>query len=190
MLKVVILGLALSAGNVLPTMMGSDIASAKPPEEPRSSEVSYIYGPGAANRQFKRLELSEKDFRCAAVAVYFEANNQSVYGQRAVYHVIANRVLDPDFPSDVCSVVKQGRYWKGHPIREKCHFSYFCDGKSDNPRAKKEWKIAQAAVREANRESDYTQGATYYHADYVSPYWKEFYVRTTKIEKHIFYRKE
>ena len=35
---------------------------------------------------------------------------------------------------------------------------------------------------------DFTDGATHYHADYVSPDWAKRYHRIVKIGQHIFYR--
>ena len=37
---------------------------------------------------------------------------------------------------------------------------------------------------------DVTQGATHYHATYVRPAWAKTKKRTTRIDKHIFYRWE
>ena len=37
---------------------------------------------------------------------------------------------------------------------------------------------------------DITDGATHYHADYVSPAWKKSKTKTTEIGDHIFYRWE
>ena len=37
---------------------------------------------------------------------------------------------------------------------------------------------------------DITDGATHYHADYVSPEWKKTKTKTTEIGDHIFYRWE
>ena len=31
----------------------------------------------------------------------------------------------------VCGVVHQAKKWKGKLIRNKCQFSYYCDGKSE-----------------------------------------------------------
>jgi len=40
------------------------------------------------------------------------------------------------------------------------------------------------------RIMDVTQGATHYHADYVSPAWAKTKTKTIEIEDHIFYRWE
>jgi len=71
---------------------------------------------------------------CIAVAVYFEARGEPTAGQAAVAHVVRNRIESPEYPDNACDVVKQGYYWAGNPIRDMCQFSFWCDGKSDNPR--------------------------------------------------------
>jgi N-acetylmuramoyl-L-alanine amidase len=76
---------------------------------------------------------------CVAVAVYFEARGEPTAGQIAVAHVIQNRIEDPRYPDNACDVVKQGYYWNGMPIRNKCQFSFYCDGKSDDPKNKQAW---------------------------------------------------
>ena len=57
--------------------------------------------------------------------------------------VVLNRVNDDRFPNTICEVVKQGptrKSWKDPtvkiPIKHRCQFSWFCDGKSDNPKDK------------------------------------------------------
>jgi len=37
---------------------------------------------------------------------------------------------------------------------------------------------------------DFTDGATHYHATYVRPAWAKTKTRTTRIDRHIFYRWE
>jgi len=37
---------------------------------------------------------------------------------------------------------------------------------------------------------DITEGATHYHADYVTPDWASTKTKTTEIQDHIFYRWE
>ena len=83
--------------------------------------------------EFNRIEAT-----CLAENVYHEARNQPLAGQMAVISVTINRVNDDRFPNSICEVVKQGPHrpsWKGTgemiPIRHKCQFSWYCDGKSD-----------------------------------------------------------
>ena len=144
--------------------------------------------------------LLETAFICLALNTYHEAKNQSLIGQIATAQVVMNRVEDKRFPNTICEVVKQGPTrpsWedpkKEYPIKHRCQFSWYCDGKSDIPKNEKAWKKAQdyAYLVLYNRIAiDVTEGATHYHATYVKPSWAKTKTRTTRIEKHIFYRWE
>ena len=144
--------------------------------------------------------LLETAFICLALNTYHEAKNQSLVGQIATAQVVMNRVEDDRFPNTICEVVKEGPTrpsWedpkKEYPIRHRCQFSWYCDGKSDIPKNEKAWKLAQdyAYLVLYNRIAiDITEGATHYHATYVKPSWAKTKTRTTRIEKHIFYRWE
>ena len=124
---------------------------------------------------------------CIAVAVYFEARGEPGAGQIAVAQVIRNRVEDPRYPDNACAVVKQGYYWNGNPIRNKCQFSFYCDGKSDNPRNTQSWYNALYIAHLSKSVPDTTEGATHYHSTKVFPEWAYTGEITTKINKHIFY---
>ena len=138
----------------------------------------------------------ETALMCLALNTYHEAKNQSMIGQVATAQVVMNRVADRRYPNTVCEVVKQGPKYKGSdvPVRHKCQFSWFCDGKSDEPRRdSKEWRMAQEYARivlSGRIVLDVTEGATHYHATYVKPSWAKTKTRTTRIESHIFYRWE
>tara|TARA_A100001011_G_scaffold6094_1_gene6965 strand:- start:2025 stop:2465 length:441 start_codon:yes stop_codon:yes gene_type:complete len=144
--------------------------------------------------------ILETAFLCLALNTYHEAKNQSMIGQIATAQVVMNRVEDSRYPNTVCEVVKQGPSrpsWKDPskriPVKHRCQFSWYCDGKSDVPRNKKAWKKAQdyAYLVLNNRiHIDVTEGATHYHATYVKPSWAKTKTRTTRIETHIFYRWE
>ena len=140
--------------------------------------------------------LIETALMCLALNTYHEAKNQSMIGQVATAQVVMNRVADRRYPNTVCEVVKQGPKYKGSdvPVRHKCQFSWFCDGKSDEPKKdSKEWRMAQEYARivlSGRIVLDVTEGATHYHATYVKPSWAKTNTRTTRIESHIFYRWE
>ena len=140
--------------------------------------------------------LLETALVCLALNTYHEAKNQSMIGQVATAQVVMNRVADSRYPNSVCEVVKQGPKYKGSdvPVRHKCQFSWFCDGKSDEPkRDSKEWFKAKEYARivlSGRIVLDVTEGATHYHATYVKPSWAKTKTRTTRIESHIFYRWE
>ena len=144
--------------------------------------------------------ILETAFICLALNTYHEAKNQSTVGQIATAQVVMNRVEDNRFPNTVCEVVKQGPTrpsWedpnKEYPIKHRCQFSWYCDGKSDVPKNEKAWRKAQDVaflVLYDKIKLDVTEGATHYHATYVKPAWAKTKKRTTQIEKRIFYRWE
>lgn len=125
---------------------------------------------------------------CLALNIYFEARNEPTDGKLAVGHVVLNRVADRRYPNKICRVVKQG----GARRRHKCQFSWYCDGLSDQPRDLKAWKESQVLARVVfwGYSEDPTNGALWYHADYVSPYWRRSMEEGPKIGRHVFYLAE
>jgi len=147
----------------------------------------------------ERDAFFQQEAYCLAQNVYFEARNQPAAGQMAVMSVTLNRVNDDRFPNTVCGVVYEGPTrpsWKGTgemiPIRHKCQFSWYCDGKSDEIKNKDTFEeillLSELVISGTMSIMDITEGATHYHADYVRPAWAETKTKTIEIEDHIFYR--
>ena len=136
-----------------------------------------------------KADAKPTDVECLTEAIYFEARGEPFIGQLAVANVIMERVRDHRFPPTVCEVVHAGRYWEGTPIRNRCAFSYWCDGKPEIMKAKQALKTAGDVARMAVDGVLYEeiQGATFYHASYVSPYWIKNLEFVTRIGKHLFY---
>ena len=151
-------------------------------------------------------EDQDRPIDCLTKNIYWEAKNQSFTGQLAVALVVLNRVTNSNFPSTVCKVIYEGpRYesWKTkvlphlvkearqyYPRRDRCQFSWFCDGRSDVPRdsssLSRAHRIAWLVLN--GHVFDFTLGATYYHADYVNPPWSKHKLRLVQIDDHIFYK--
>ena len=132
---------------------------------------------------------------CLALNVYHEAKNQPFIGQVAVAQVVMNRVYDERYPDTICEVVEQGPTYSSNPdfpIRHRCQFSWYCDGKSDTPKEKDAWDTALAVANGVYYGNlymdDLVEGATHYHAYYVTPEWASTKTYITRIEDHIFYR--
>jgi len=130
---------------------------------------------------------------CLAMAIYFEARGEPTIGQMAVAHVIMNRVESDDFPDTVCGVVTEGETYitkPDLPIRHQCQFSFYCDGKSDKPTDEDalHWATSIAWGDYHKQIYDPTNGAVYYHADYVQPDWAETKRPVRQISRHIFYK--
>lgn len=127
---------------------------------------------------------------CMALNIYHEARGEPLVGQIAVAQVVMNRVESPQYPDTVCDVVKQGKYSNGLPVRHKCQFSWWCDGKPDKPKDQARWEQSQALAENILLKSipDITEGALFYHATHVRPYWADRFTQIAQIENHIFYR--
>ena len=151
----------------------------------------------------KTVGVSPTQAMCLADNVYFEARNQGTAGWSAVASVTLNRVKDKRYPNTVCEVVKQGptrESWKKngkyYPLKHRCQFSWYCDGKKDkvHPMDKNLYKkikeFSHMILIPGVNLLDITDGATHYHADYVSPAWKKSKTKTVEIGDHIFYRWE
>ncbi len=124
--------------------------------------------------------VNDEDRYCLAQNIYFEARGESTVGQAAVGWVTLNRVMNSDFPGEICKVVWQDS-----------QFSWTHDGRSDKPKDQAAWATAQAIAGEVLQaygvDRDPTEGATYFHADSVKPAWRKKYDRVVQIDGHIFY---
>jgi|11_taG_2_1085331.scaffolds.fasta_scaffold30823_4 spore germination cell wall hydrolase CwlJ-like protein len=132
----------------------------------------------------------DKELKCLVEAVYHEARSESFTGQLAVANVIIERANLSKFPNTICKVVHAGKYWKGNIVRNKCAFSYYCDGKKEWSSIEKEaldtaYQVSALALDGVTLMS--TLGATHYHASYVSPSWTNNMERLQQIGTHIFY---
>ena len=135
--------------------------------------------------------LLEEEVGCLAEALYFEARSESFIAQLAVGNVIYNRVKSSKFPNTFCDVVRQSNKTKnGKLIKNKCQFSYYCDGKKetvyDVEAYKKAVSIAHLVMEGVVIE--HIRDALYYHASYVRPYWSKNKKYLSKVGLHKFYK--
>ena len=130
-------------------------------------------------------EFIFQEVECLAENIYFEARNQPWVGKVAIANVTLNRVDSDQFPNTICEVVKQ-------TAKNICQFSWYCDGKSDTPFEYHEIEEARRIAMFVLTSSypDVTEGALWYHADYIkSPSWTKKLKGTVIINDHIFYSK-
>ena len=168
-----------------------------------------VHKPGVAletrlrimNEYYSGDKTAEKDIEsvvCLAKNAYFEARNQSILSQIAVSQVVMNRVQHEDFPNTVCGVVYEAQLSKWYkeklnkevPLKDRCQFSWYCDGKADIIRDQDAYELALAVAHQVLSGYDMvdvTKGALWYHATYVRPYWAKEKLYTVKHEDHIFY---
>ncbi len=150
-----------------------------------------LAGTGFQSAPVGRLVGKPSEIECLALNIYFEARGESLLGREAVASVTMNRVFDEAFPNTVCEVVRQGAMDGRKARRNLCQFSWWCDGRSDRPVDERAWadslKIAQSMYWDRSR--DPTDGALWFHAQYVDPSWADSFDRGPQIGKHLFYRR-
>lgn len=148
----------------------------------------------AANSGTEDVDAMFQELTCLAKNIYFETRADTLIDAISVSDVVMNRVEDPRYPNTICEVVHQGVHKSnGAPVRNKCHFSWYCDGKSDIPRDKIAWEKSQGLAWNFIMNPTWrgiTEGATHYHASYVKPYWIREMTKITRMGHHIFYRWE
>ena len=138
--------------------------------------------------------VSQAEIECMTKNIYFEAAVESTAGQLAVAQVTLNRVKSHHYPNSVCEVVYEGpKHASGIPKRDRCQFSWYCDGKDDEVRNKgKLWNtahnLAKYVLKRQKDLIDITDGATHYHANYIdAPRWTRQKRVHASIDQHIFY---
>jgi spore germination cell wall hydrolase CwlJ-like protein len=149
--------------------------------KPHIKEEKFI------NVHYSQLtQAAKKQVDCLAENIYFESGHEPEDGKIAVALVTLNRVQDPRYPKDICSVVKER-------VRSICQFSWYCEsGKyvRSNRAYEESKRVALHVYANYEKMKDITHGALFYHADYVSV--RKIGVRglekTATIGRHIFYK--
>lgn len=151
--------------------------------------------PSSDGEEVARREALE--FECLSLNVYHESRSDNLAGRVSVADVVLNRVDSVLYPNTICEVVQQAQMrtnWKGNvvPVRNMCQFSWWCDGLSDEPLEEDAWEDAQVISEMVLRGGwrGISEGATHYHATYVSPNWvnDRGMVPVGRIGQHKFYR--
>jgi spore germination cell wall hydrolase CwlJ-like protein len=127
----------------------------------------------------------ERGIECVALNISFEARFEPEEGRRAVAHVVLNRAADRRWADTPCRVVAEGHPEAG-PL---CQFSWYCDALPNTPARNESWHAARRLAGRVywGRSHDPTDGALWYHADYVNPKWRYGLRRGRQIGRHIFY---
>ena len=162
------------------------------------------------------VSVNEDELKCMAENIYFEGRAEPMVGKVAIGKVVMNRIEDTRFPNSICGVVKQGpvrESWKTkkdptlakkdrkyYPIKNRCQFSWWCDGQKDiiwatymngeviesNMTA---WRdsINVALWLMSGELKDPTHGAVfYYNPNIANPSWGAIYKETAMIGNHRF----
>ena len=160
------------ADPLAPQVELSDDAVKLPPPVSATGDLSAMVA------QLRGTSAGSSELECLAGAIYFESKSESLKGQLAVGHVVANRAKSGRFPSSYCGVVYQ-----------RSQFS-FVRGRSMPPIARSglQWKNAVAVARRVDQRLAPTPVANslFFHARHVSPRWR--LTRVATLGNHIFYR--
>ncbi len=175
---------------------------------PTNSKVSdslFIIEPATLSLKpdyFSNITYSNEELECLALNIYFEAGVESTAGKLAVANVTINRKNSSDYPDTICGVVKEGKHYhdkridKRYPLRDRCQFSWYCDGLVDKPKKGRTWntslEVAEIALKKhyADILIDITDGSTHYHANWMEKYpsWAYTKKKMATIDRHIFYK--
>ena len=101
-------------------------------------------------------KLDKEQVLCVVNAIKYEAGNQHLRGQRAVFDVVENRAKR--WNKSWCDIVKQKNQFSFYPKKFKKSL--------DN----QDWKLYYDIV--VANEPELDEDVLWYHATYVKPNWK------------------
>ena len=157
--------------------------------------IKNSYQKISINSVFKNLNFgvgnaNPAELKCLAENIYYEAGQESYAGKIAVANVTMNRVKSDMYPKTVCGVVYEG---SKNPQTIACQFSWTCDGSTGRTKNPVTWaqsvSVAKMVLTGDKQVADITDGALFFHANYVKPDWSRLYTRVATIDNHLFYRK-
>lgn len=131
-------------------------------------------------RTQRTVDHEELDLFCLAKNIFHEAGVEDELGMFAVAQVTINRVRNVRYPNTICEVVMQPYQfsWANDRSRRWTHPS--------GPKWDMSKRIARQVIKEGYRVPA-LQAAVYYHADYVSPRWRDPNAVIAQVGTHIFY---
>ena len=135
---------------------------------------------------FATVAQRDRELKCLAQNIYYEAGSEPFEGKVAVAQVTINRASSGKFPADLCGVVYQKSVLTDRVL---CQFSWYCE----QPGIRKpvhgaaydeSMAVAKKVLLEGFRLDGLKQ-AMYFHADYLRPRWG--LEKVAHIGRHIFY---
>ena len=145
-----------------------------------AAEVEVDPGASLADKVavLRGTDPGDREMECLAAGIYFESKSESLAGQLAVGHVIADRAASGRFPNSYCGVLFQ-----------RGQFS-FVRGKSypSIPRSSRQWQnaVAIAKIVDEDMHTSPVAKSLFFHAKRVSPGWRM--KRVGSVGNHVFYR--
>jgi spore germination cell wall hydrolase CwlJ-like protein len=120
-------------------------------------------------------KLLINELMCLSAIMFGEARGESDIGKVAVAYTAINRKADPNYPKDICKIMKQPAQYeflqkKGMP--EEYQYKYL-------------YPIAKAVME--GKIDDPTRGAKWFHNKQIKPYWIKNKEVKLAVGNHIFY---
>lgn len=117
---------------------------------------------------------------CVAIAAFLEARGEGPDGMLAVADVVMERVDDPRWPDDPCSVVQQPNQFAYLPLSRVEEIILTEDDAS--------WSMALDAARTVLAGDGLHMGATHFHWVGEHPYWTKNATFIGRWGDHMFWK--
>jgi spore germination cell wall hydrolase CwlJ-like protein len=163
--------------------------STEPEESEESEEVAEVV---------EAKPVDNKQLKCLAENIFYEARGESVTGKAAVARVVMNRV-NHGFASTPCNVIYQ--VTTVTKINEEtldeykvrlCQFSWVCENRQkinvNDPKYIQAMDIAYQVLAYDAYHDVLPRSALFFHNLTVDPFWP--YKQVARIGNHIFYSKQ
>lgn len=159
--------------------------------------------PPVAEVKPKPKPVDQKQLKCLATNIFYEAGSESEKGKQAVARVVMNRVKH-GFGPNPCSVVYQvstvlrpieSEIEEENNLMKKvklCQFSWVCENDRrplnvQDPRYKQSERIAYNVLAYDSYKDVVPNTVLFFHNLWVNPMWP--YRKVAQIGNHIFYEK-
>lgn len=155
-----------------------------------------IIGGFIAYRMIRKEVFTDKNKEVEILArtVYGEARGESAKGQRAIISTILNRVKKGGWwgatVEDVCKKPYQFSCWNPETVGDDspsavANYNAMMSVDRTDPTFEYIYVLSSTALNEGI--TDYSNGATHYHAKSVNPSWASKLTKVAEIGNHIFY---
>jgi len=157
---------------------GTDETVEPPVKEAAEAEIDTEASLADKVAALRGSDPGDREMECLAAGIYFESKSESLAGQLAVGHVIADRAESGRFANSYCGVLFQ-----------RGQFS-FVRGRSfpSVPRSSRQWQnaVAIAKIVHDDMHASPVAKSLFFHAKRVSPGWRM--KRVGSVGNHVFYR--
>lgn len=126
------------------------------------------------------IKYNKNDVECLARNIYYEAGVEPMAGKIAVGNITVNRVKTKYWGHHICDVVYSPAQFSWTKEKRRAWIQLKGQAWADSQAA------AEAVLKGGIRVKQLST-ALFYHADYVSPTWRDNSKKVLKVGHHIFY---